>query len=161
MSSRRLPQLLLCVLLSLPLAASPVDRSFKEIVGRLEAHYQKRPMRGMGFLGFLANCFSPAGISHLKLAIFEDVDVIKKPLDSDFESFLKHSVGDSYQPFVTVRSNRSGERVFLFAKDLGERVELLMVCADKGETVVMKVRIKPEALAEWSENPTRMARASR
>ena len=152
--------MLLSALLLAPTASPAADREFKQIVRRLADHYEKRPMGGMGFLGFLANCFSPAGVSHLKMAIFEDVDAIRKPLGQDFEGFLRASVGDDYHPFVTVRSNRSGERVFIFAKEVGERMELLMVCAESHETVVLKVRIAPDALEAWLKDPSSMARVS-
>jgi len=114
----------------------------------------------MGFLSFLARCFSPSGVHNLKMAIFEDVQAEQKPLDGDFEGFLKRTVGSGFHPFVTVRSNRDGERVYIYARDVGERMELLMVCAQPTEAVVMKMRLDPEAMAKWMNEPGVMAMGS-
>lgn len=157
MNRRWLRPILLAALLLAPVAAPAADREFRQIVYRLSEHYQKRPMRGMGFLGFLANCFSPSGVSRLKMAIFEDVEA-GKPLAGDFEGFLKATVGPDFQPFVTVRSNREGEQVYIYAREVGERTELLLVSAQRTEAVVMKVRIAPEALEKWMSEPGKMAR---
>ena len=157
MNRRWLRPIFLATLLLAPVASPAADREFSQIVGRLSEHYQKRPMRGMGFLGFLANCFSPSGVSHLKMAIFEDVEA-GRPLAGDFEGFLKATVGPGFHPFVTMRSNRDGEQVYIYAREVGERMELLLISAQRTEAVVMKVRIAPEALEKWMSEPGKMAR---
>jgi len=160
MSSRWLSPLLLSALLLAPASAPAADREFQQIVGRLSEHYQKRPMWGMGLLSFLANCASPAGVSHLKMAVFENVETSRKPLDGDFERFLKTTVGTGYQPFVTVRSNRNGERVYIYAKEAGERMDLLLISAQQAEAVVMKMRLDPKAMEKWMSEPGAMAAGS-
>jgi len=160
MNSRWFRPILLSALMLVPAAAPAADREFNRIVHRLTEHYQKKPMRGMGFLAFLANCFSPSGISHLKMAVFEDVNAAARPLDGDFEAFLKTTLESGYQPFVTVRSTRNGESVHLYAREAGDRMELLMVCAERTEAVVLKARVDPKALEEWMNEPARMAKGS-
>jgi hypothetical protein len=159
MNRRWLRPILLAALLLVPAASPAADREFRQIVDRLSEHYQKRPSRGMGFLGFLANCFSPTGVSRLKMAVFEDVKP-ERPLAGDFEGFLKATVGSGFHPFVTVRSNRDGEHVYIYAREVGERMDLLMVSAQRNEAVVLKVRLAPEALEKWMSEPGKMARNS-
>lgn len=158
MTSGWIRPLLLASLLLAPTASPAADLEFNQIVNRLSDHYQKQPMAGRGFLSFVANCFSPSGVSRLKLAIFQDVNA--KPLDGDFESFLKTTAGSGYHPFVTVRSNRKGECVYIYAKEVGKRMELLMVCAERTDAVVMKVRLDPKGMEKWMNEPSLMAKGS-
>lgn len=147
------------VLAALLVAGVPVqarDRAFSRLVDRLEAHYQKAPM-GTGFLGFLARCFSPEGVSGLRMAIFEEVDSRRAPLGADFDAFVQRTVGPDRTPMVRI-SRKDGERVYLYARPQGERVELLVVAAESTEAVVLSMKVDPERFQAWMEDPEGMAR---
>ncbi len=146
--------LLAALLIALPARAG--DKEFDQLVGRLQSHYQKAPM-GTGFLGFMARCFSPNGVSGLRMAIFEDVDSDRKPLGQDFDAFVKQTVGADREPFVRVRS-RNGEQVYIYLQPKGSKAELLLIAAEKHDAVVMKMRLDPDKLQEWVTNPEGMAR---
>lgn len=153
MSTRSL--LLSALLMALPARAG--DRDFDRLVDRLQTHYQKAPM-GMGFLGFIARCFSPSGISGLRMAVFDEVD--SAPLGEDFDTFVQKTVGPERTPFVRV-SRRNGERVYIYLQPRGSKAELLLVAAEKHEAVVLKMRLDPERMQEWMANPEGMARKKR
>jgi len=147
------------VLAALLVAGVPVqarDRAFSRLVDRLEAHYQKAPM-GMGFLGFLARCFSPEGVSGLRMAIFEEVDSRRAPLGGDFDAFVQKTVGSDRVPMVCI-SRKDGERVYLYARPQGERMELLVVAAEATEAVVLSMKVDPERFQAWMEDPEGLAR---
>jgi hypothetical protein len=125
----------------------------------MSAYYQKRPMRFMGWLNFLANRFTPVGVSHFQMVIFDGIDSSRTPPD---ESFLASLVGPSYQPFVRVQDVRDGEWTCIYTRESGEtRVEMLIVSMDSTEAVLMKMQLKPEVLREWVDEPVKKARDSR
>ncbi len=147
------------VLAAVLVAGVPVqarDRAFSRLVDRLEAHYQKAPM-GTGFLGFLARCFSPEGVSGLRMAIFEDVDSRRAPLGGDFDAFVQKTVGSDRVPMVRI-SRKDGERVYLYARPQGERMELLVVAAEATEAVVLSMKVDPERFQAWMDDPEGLAR---
>lgn len=152
MSRRAL--LLIAALAVLPTHAA--DRDFDLIVSRLQTQSGKSPM-GTGFLGFMARCFSPKGVSGLKMAIFEDIDTKRMPLGNDFDAFVGQTVGAGREPMVRIRS-KNGERVYVFMEPKGSKAELLMVTADGQDAVVMKMKIDPKRMQEWMANPEGMAR---
>jgi len=137
----------------LPGRASAGDGEFNAIVPRLSDQYQKRPMRFMGLIDFIANRATPRGVSHLKMAIFDDLDSSRHPADSEFESFMQQVAGAEFHPFVHVRSNRDGEHTFIYARDVGKSVEMLIVTMEQTEAVVLKMRLKPEAMESGWMSP--------
>jgi hypothetical protein len=155
----RLRFALIAAALLVPLAASAKDREFDAIVHRVSAQYHKRPMRFMGLLSFIANRFTPHGVSHLKMAIFEDLDLSRPPADPQFDPFMQDLVGPSYQPFVRVLDKRSGERTLIYAREEDkEGLEMLIVSLEPDEAVVMKIRLDPDAVLEWVAEPIEKGR---
>jgi hypothetical protein len=146
----------------LPAPSRAGDGEFHSLVERMSAYYQKRPMRFMGWLNFLANRFTPDGVSHFQMVIFEDIDSSRTPPDEEFESSLASLVGPSYQPFVRVHDVRSGEWTCIYTRESGKtRVEMLIVSIDSSDAVLMKMQLKPEAMREWVDEPVKKGRDSR
>lgn len=146
---------LLCAAL---LAAGPArggEKEFKRVVARLADHYQTRPM-GTGFLGFLMRCFSPSGISGLRMAVFERADHVARPLEGDFDAFLKDTLGPDYALVVQVRSNRHAERTSIFAREIKGGTEMVIVTAEAREAVVMTMKLDAAAMVRWMEEPGRV-----
>jgi hypothetical protein len=159
--SSRLPRAVIVgVLVLVPAAANGEDRPFDAIVHRIESYYHKRPIRFMGLAGFVANRARPEGVRNIKLAVFEDIDASQSPPGSDFDSFLQGVTEPEFQPFVRVLSNRDGERTYVFAREAGDSCELLVVDFERDEASVIQMRMKPEAMADWFDEPARQARSA-
>jgi hypothetical protein len=154
--------LVLALLLLLPVAARAADREFHSLVERMSAYYQKRPMKFTGWLNFLANRFTPEGTSHFQLVIFDDIDASRLPPDEEFESSLESLIGPSYQPFVRVHDVHSGDWTFIYIRETREKsFEMLIVCIDSTDAVLIKMQVKPDAMREWVNEPVRRGRDSR
>jgi hypothetical protein len=137
------------------------DQEFRAIVDHVAACYQKRPMRFIGLLNFIANRFTPHGVSHFKMAIFEDLDPSHSPTDGQFDSFMQGLVGSYYERFVRVQNNHSGERTFIYARESGKKnFEMLIVSMEPTEVMVMKMRLKPEVMRDWVDEPVEKGRDS-
>ena len=136
------------------------DREFHEIVNRLATVYQKKPMPVMGFVSFIARFAQPQGVSSLKFAIFDDIDPALSPDEREFDRFMQGVVGPEFQPFVRVRSHRDHEQTYVYLHDLKDASELLVVTIDASDAVVVKMRLKPEAMKDWVDDPVEQGRNS-
>jgi hypothetical protein len=153
--------LILALLQMLPVPARAGDREFHLLVERMSATFQKRPMRFLGWVNFLANRATPQGISHLHMAIFADIDPSRTPPGEELESSLASLVGPSYQPFVRVHDVRSGEWTCIYVRESGkESFEMLIVSIDSTDAVVMKMQLEPDAMHEWVDEPAKRGRDS-
>ncbi len=146
------------LLLLSPVASRAGDRQFSAIVQRIQSHYQKRPMHFMGLLCFVANRVRPAGVKNIKLAVFEGLDSSLHPTDSDLDSFMQDVAGPEFHPFVRVRSRRDGEQTFVYAKESGQDLELLVVTLEHDEACIVKMRVNPEEMSKWVDDPPAMSR---
>lgn len=145
------------------LAAAPAqagDREFHEIVNRLSMAYHKKPMPFMGFVSFVARFAQPQGVSGMKFAIFDDIDPSLSPDPREFDSFMRSIVGSEFQPFVRVRSHRDHEQTYVYLHDAKDASELLVVTIDPSDAVVVKMRLKPEAMKDWMDDPVQQGRHS-
>jgi hypothetical protein len=145
------------------LAAAPAragDREFHEIVNRLAAAYHKKPMPFMGFVSFVARFAQPEGVSGIKFAIFDDIDPSLSPDEREFDGFMQGIVGSEFRPFVRVRSHRDREQTYIYLHDANDASELLVVTIDPSDAVVVKMRLKPEAMKDWMDDPVQQGRHS-
>ncbi len=143
-----------------PAMAFPKDRQFDAIVREIEARYHRKPMRLMGLVSFIANRARPEGVKNLRFAVFEDLDTSASPPDGDFAQFVARAAGPEFYPFVRVESRRDGEQTHVFARPLNNDFELLIVCVERHEATVMRMRLDPERMSEWEDDPAGMARHS-
>jgi hypothetical protein len=154
--------ILLCVFLQfLPVTAAAGDPEFHALVDRMSAYYQKRPLRGMGLLSFIANRFTPHGVGHFQMAIFDDITSPGTAPGEELESSLQGLVGPGYQPFVRARDNRSGDVTVIYVRESGKQsFEMLIVSIDSTDAVLMKMRLNPDAMRDWMDEPVEKGKGS-
>jgi hypothetical protein len=147
---------LLALGLAFTVSAAPAtagDREFHEIVQRLSAAYQKKPMPFMGLVSFAARFAQPEGVSGLKLAIFDDVDPARKPDPAGFDAFVQEVAGSDYHPMVRVRSNRDSEQTYIYVREAKGGYEMLLLNLESSEAVVVKMHLNPKAMEAWVDEP--------
>ena len=146
----------------LPAAARAGDAEFHSLVERMSDYYQKRPLRHLEWLNFFANRFTPGGVSHFQMAVFDDVDASRTPPSEDFKSSLASLVGPSYRPFVNVHDIRGGEWTCIYTRESEkERIEMLIISIDSSDAVLMNMQLTPEAVRRWLDDPLQRARDAR
>jgi len=59
---------------------------------------------------------------------------------------------------VRVRSRRDGEQTFVYGRELGRDLEVLVVTLESDEACVVKMRVDPERMSEWVDDPPAMSR---
>jgi hypothetical protein len=148
--------LLLATLLSIPVAsAHGEDRAFKAISTHLKTRY-KAKRKGIPFLGlanFAVKLVRPAGVKSIKVAIFEDLDDFNNINHAELNTVIREALDEEWQPLVRVYSRRDGQQVFVYARDEGEDIKLMVVTLDQTEAVVARVKLNLGALAKFMENP--------
>ena len=135
-------------------AAHADDPEFDAITRHLKQHFKAKRV-SIPFLG-LANFFvkivRPAGVKSFKVAIFEDLVVAPGSNDAGLNAVLRGALSPDWQPLVRVRS-RDGEQVYVYAREAGENIKLMVVTIDRTDAVVARVKLSPRRLSEFLNNP--------
>jgi hypothetical protein len=128
-----------CLLLT-PLAASAKDWDFRDAVEDLERHLGARRLRiplwgVMKFIGYPV--YRPLGVKDFDMAIFEDV-----PERLEEEPSLLRRLGPGWRPVLRVRE-RHGDHVYLYARDEGSWIRMVMLTVDRNDAVLMHFKMRP------------------
>ena len=148
----------LAITTTLLMAATPVARAgdpeFDAVTKHLKLFYNAKRV-SIPFLG-LANFFvkivRPAGVKSFKVAIFEDLNFTGGKTDTELGSVLRSALSPEWHPLVRARS-RDGERLYVYAREEGENIKLMVVTIDRSDAVVARVKLSPKRLSEFLSNP--------
>lgn len=138
-------------------SALAVDRDFKDIVRLISDELHAKPMRIplFGLVNTFAFVARPAGVKHLDIAVFENVD--GHQFAGNLRMKLDRVVGHGWRPFVSVQSQRGGERVVVYMQPDGKDCRLLVTTLQRNEATVIQLSLNPEGLQRWVEDPVRAA----
>ena len=142
------------MLVAVPQTARADDPEFDAITKHLKLFYNAKRV-SIPFLG-LANFFvkivRPAGVKSFKVAIFEDLNFTDGKTDTELGKVMRSALSPEWQPLVRTRS-RDGEQVYVYAREAGENVKLMVVTIDRSDAVVARVKLSPKRLSEFLNNP--------
>ena len=150
--SKRLTPLIFTLLLALPAQAD-----FGDIARALDSRLGARtwiPFLGIGRL--MVRTVRPNGIHDFQLAVFEKRHGNIHP--RDLEQLVERGVEKGFMPLVRVRSNRSGESVFIWARPKKDCLELIILAHERNETVLVRVDANAETVAREFGEPRRIVR---
>ena len=149
---------LLVTLLAAPAAAG--DAEFHAIVRGVESGYGVRRVHIplFGLARFAINIAQPEGVKDFDMAIFETPD--GPPPDSNrFDSIVKRAGGERWSCVIRVRSRRSHEWVYIYARPEGRDWRMLIATFEPSETVILEARVDAEFLANALDDPERAGRS--
>lgn len=134
--------------------ADAADPEFKDIVRAISDHYRTRPIRipFFGLVNAVAFVARPAGTKHIDLAVFENLRG-----ERIHPSSLDRIVGGAWKPFVRVHSNRSDETILIYMRPHGNDAKMLITTIERHEATVVQLKLNPEALQRWLDQPLRSA----
>ncbi|HEY0377031.1 MAG TPA: hypothetical protein VGC87_08745 [Pyrinomonadaceae bacterium] len=139
-------------------AAAPVARAddpeFDAITSHLKSHFHAHRVSipFLGLANFFVHVVRPAGVKSFKVAIFEDLNFAPGQSGSGFNAVMRDALSPEWQPLIRVRS-RDGEQVYVYAREAGENINLMVVTIDQTDAVVARVKISPKRLAEFLRDP--------
>ena len=136
-------------------AARAEDPEFDAITRHLKQHYNAKRISipFLGLANFFVKIIRPAGVKSFKVAIFEDLNFGSGQGGSvGLNAVMRTALSPEWQPLVRVRS-RDGEQLYVYAREAGENIKLMVVTIDHSDAVVARVKLSPKRLAEFLQNP--------
>ena len=130
------------------------DPEFDAITKHLKLHYNAKRISipFLGLANFFVHIVRPAGVKSFKVAIFEDLNFVSGQSDSELGLVLRSALSAEWQPLVRVRSG-DGEQVYIYAREAGENLKLMVVTIDHTDAVVARVKVSPQKLSDFLNNP--------
>lgn len=130
------------------------DPEFDAITKHLKLHYRARRVSipFLGLASFFVKIVRPAGVKSFKVAIFEDLNFAAGKTDTELSSVIRNALSPEWQPLARIRS-RDGEQVYVYGREAGDNIKLMVVTIDHSDAVVARVKLSPKKLSEFLSNP--------
>ena len=132
-------------------AMQGAERDFNVIVRAISDQIHARPTHIplFGLVNFATFVAHPAGVKHLDLAVFENLDLDDQSVKDVAETI--RLTGPGWLPFVRVRERN--ESVLVYMEQDHSDCRLLVVAIENGELTVVELRLNPEAVEAWLRQP--------
>jgi hypothetical protein len=134
---------------------------FNGVVHAIEDHYGVRHMR-IPFLS-LAMSFAarPAGVSRIRLAVFEDFHPSAASMHAgaseDLQHVVERSLGPDWHLFVRTRTRDDSDDTLIYV-NLGEaRLQMMIVTIEPDEATVVEMNVSDHTLKKWLDEPRESA----
>ncbi len=131
------------------------DRSFAAVLYGLKKDYHLEPQKIPGL--WLAKCLIKVapkhGVSKLDFVTFEEQHFRELAAARDLDTRIQAMLGSGWSPFVQVDSSKDNERVLIFARPDGRRMDLFILTCEPDEGVAMFLRVKPKAMKDILDHP--------
>jgi len=155
--------LVIAMILTTANAVSAKGDDFNSVVKMIEQFYRVKH-EGIPFLakagmkigttaarikGGQARRLAEAG--SIKLAVFEDQD-----FNGDFTKFrasLNESLNATWMPLIQTLSGQDEEQVYIFLKDAGDKINVLVITIEQRDATVVQVTLSPKNLALLLKDP--------
>ena len=128
--------------------ASAAD-DFGQIVHEIEARYHvHRNFRFlMGLAGLTVRMTHIAGAKDVKMALFDDQHLDTS--GSELDEVVMAVGARGWQPLVRSFDRRSGEHTYIYARNAGNDLRVLLVTVEPNEGVVLEVTVNQKRLPEF------------
>jgi hypothetical protein len=140
-----------CVIVTLWPREVFASDDFNSIVHYIETQYhvhRNYPFL-MGLAGMAARAWPGAGVKDVKIALFEDQQVLHTTSDRELDELIQAAGNSGWQPLVKSFSRRSGDHSYIYAKPEGRYLSLLIVNVEPSEAEVVQVKVDPNKLEEF------------
>ena len=136
---------------------------FNGVVHAIEDHYGVRHMR-IPFLSFAMSLGArPAGVSGIRLAVFEDFHPSSASMHTrasrseDLQRLVEYSLGPDWRLFVRTRTQDDSDDALIYV-NLGEpKLQMMIVTIEPDEVTVVEMNLSDRALRRWLDEPKESA----
>jgi hypothetical protein len=128
---------------------------FDAIAKHLKTRYQARK-KGIPLLGlakFAVRIIKPAGVKSINLSLFEDLKNTSGLPDSELSGMMRNSLTNEWRPLISIRQ-RNGDQIYIYATEAGKDIKLAVLAINQTEAVLARVKIEPDALRKFLDNPS-------
>lgn len=105
----------------------------------------------LGLASFAAKFVRPAGVKSFKLAVFEDLTMAGDV--SGLGAAVGQALGPEWRSLLRVRSGRGAEQTYVYVREAGDDLKLMIVTLDGDQATVIRAKVRPEALAKFARDP--------
>jgi hypothetical protein len=131
------------------------EREFDDIVRAISDQLHARPMHipFLGLVNLATFVARPEGMKHVDLAVFEGLNLDDRAVRDIVK--LMRDTDTGWRPFVQVRSGKHGhdETVLVYMAPDARDCRLLVISLEPGEATLVEVRLNPEGLQVWMNDP--------
>jgi hypothetical protein len=142
--------------------AVPLHADFNDIARAIDDHrgVKKMWMPGIGVARFLVWVVRPKGVRDFQIAVFEGATDTLDP--HELQALMRAKVGPGFAPLVQVRSKKSREWTFIYARPRpnSDRIELVVLTQDNSDTVLVRVDVNADSIARELHEPRNVRRAA-
>jgi len=131
------------------------ERGFDDIVHAISDQLHARPVHipFVGLVNFAAFVAHPAGVKHLGLAVFENLDPDENAAANVAKAIQMTDGG--WRPFLKVHGH--SETVLIYMAPERNDCKLLLAAVENGEVTVLELKLNPEELQVWLNHPEESA----
>jgi hypothetical protein len=130
------------------------EHGFDEMVQAISDQLHARPLHipFFGLVNVAAAVARPAGVKHLDLAVFQNLDVDESAAREIGKAVRQ--IDGGWRPFIHVRSSQHGhdENVVVYMTADGGDCKLLVMTLEPNEATVVEVRLNPENLEAFLDS---------
>ncbi|HXD31916.1 MAG TPA: hypothetical protein VN643_12420 [Pyrinomonadaceae bacterium] len=95
----------------------------------------------------------------VKIAFFQDQDFDSRGSIANFKNTLMSAVSATWTPLVQTLSPKDEEQTYVFIRDAGQKINVLVVTLTRREGTVVQVNVSPNTLALLMQSPEDMGKA--
>jgi len=131
-------------------AAFAGDHEFHGVVHAIEQTYGVHHLR-IPFLGVATFFARPEGVSGVKLAVFENLEMTADA--SKVNGLVENALGSDWHPFVRVRSREDGDTTLIYTNPSGGKMRMMIVSLEPSEATVVEISLSESAIKAWLKEP--------
>jgi len=137
-------------------AAFSLDRDVKKVAAALEQQC------GLKFhkLPWIARAAMKPSLwgSGVKVDILEFEGSTSQRADLDqIEAAMKDGLGQDWSWFIRSTSKQTHERAVIYVRGEAAKFDMMIVSIESGEAAIVKLRLKPDEMKKWMDEPDEMA----
>ena len=146
--------LFLFVSISAPSAQAHTHKEYDAIVYHLKTKYHAKKVNlfFMWAARAIVSIAHPAGVKSFSLTIFDHLKFSSDTVDSEMQAAMRNSFGPEWSPIFHLRS-RTGQQAYMYMRDAGENVKVVLVTIDKENAAVIRATFSPDKLADFINDP--------
>ena len=95
----------------------------------------------------------------IRIVFFEDQNFDSRGGIGNFKNSLTATVGDTWSPLIQTLSPKDEEQTYIFIRNAGEKINVLVVTLERRDGTVVQVNLSPHTLAQLMQNPEDMGKA--
>ena len=129
-------------------------REYNAVVQHLKTKYKAKKVNL--FVMWMARAFvsvtRPAGVKSFSLTVFQNLKFSRESVDSEMQAVMRNSYGPEWSEIFHVRS-RTGQQAYLYMRDAGENVKVVLVTIDTENAAVIRATFSPDKVADFINDP--------